>query len=924
MKTPPDEASSTPFGRLGRLVYRRRKYLIVAWIIVLVAVLPAIVTVGKSTSLQMGSAAGNQLESVKADDIISSQFKRTVPNSTLLIVIAAQNVSSKGTQDLVRGILDSIKSDASVSGLTQTADVYSPLYSTIASVNKGSYAALDGANSTSLLLLGVPALYLGAWQQAFASSHNATMADSTANRSAALTLRSANSTAYALYSSRVLTLFYSSWVASWTDPSTAALNVTARASFSAKAAADVYFRFSAPGARVFGGEVLKSITLSDFLSDTHSQAASRLERFAVEYVASTSSLSVPFVNATFSLGRTYDNSSMYALAGKMVSSPSRLGVDPGLSTLISSFVSPARDSTIISLGLNSSSDQNLLAIRAIARSALSSAGPSSGVQSIGVTGQDAISYDFGNSAQSDLAIILPVTIILLIVATGLFFRSVLTPFITLGTIGVALGISQVFIVLASTYVAKVDFTIPTILLTILVGVGTDYSVFVIARYREERVRGSSVQEAVETSVTWAGESIATSGATVIISFLALALTSVVFLRSLGFVVGLGVLVALAVALTLVPAIVGVVGGRAFWPTSGDRFSRYSASVLSKLEGKRGYFSRSGAFAVRRAKVLILLAIIVTVPAVYAYSTTTPTYDFLSAAPGNLESVSVSNHLASAFGSGRLFPTYVVVTFDRPLVAGQSFNSTEMGTVGAISGYVAMNQDVRNVSGPTRPFGNPVAYESLNASTAAGTRTFSSVLQQVGRDNKTALITVSFRIDPYDTAAISDAQTIRQFLHASFDSAPGVTGIYVGGSSGSILDTKNVFDSQFNSVVPIVAVGVALVLLAVLGSLFLPVFAVLSVLMSIVWTLGATRLIFQTYFNYQILFITPFFLFVTLLGLGMDYNIFILTRIREEATKGAASTPPSSGPSSRPAESSPRPRSSWPARWGPSCFPTTCC
>ena len=120
---------------------------------------------------------------------------------------------------------------------------------------------------------------------------------------------------------------------------------------------------------------------------------------------------------------------------------------------------------------------------------------------------------------------------------------------------------------------------------------------------------------------------------------------------------------------------------------------------------------------------------------------------------------------------------------------------------------------------------------------------------------------------------------------NFGSAAGVTSIYVGGSSGSILDTKTVFDSEFNSVVPIAAVGVAIVLLAVLGSLFLPVFAVFSVLMSIVWTLAATRLVFQTFFSYQILFITPFFLFVTLLGLGMDYNVFFLTRIREEATKG---------------------------------------
>jgi RND superfamily putative drug exporter len=450
---------------------------------------------------------------------------------------------------------------------------------------------------------------------------------------------------------------------------------------------------------------------------------------------------------------------------------------------------------------------------------------------------------------------------------------------------VALGISQVFIVLVGTYIAKVDFTVPTILLTILIGVGTDYSVFVVARYREERVKGATVQQAVETSVTWAGESIATSGATVVISFLALALTSVVFLQTIGYVVGLGVLVALLVALTLVPSIVSMVGGRAFWPNSGERFERYSMSVLSRLERKSGYFSRSGAFSVKQARMLIVLAIIVSVPAIYVYANTTPTYDFISAAPSSLESVAASNHLISAFGGGRLSPSYVVITFNKPVVVSHTFNSGEMATIGTVSSSIVASPYVRNVTGPTMPYGKPVDYNSINYSTPSGRQTFNAVTQSIGKDNKTVLVTLNFRSDPYSTVAISQAQSLRQNLHANFGTSQGVTGIFLGGASGSILDTKNVFDSQFNAVVPIVAVGVSLVLLVVLGSLFLPVFAVFSVLMSIVWTLAVTKVVFQQFYSYQILFIVPFFLFVTLLGLGMDYNIFILTRIREEATKG---------------------------------------
>ncbi len=869
---------SAPFRRLGSFVYRRRKVIIVAWIVALIAVVPLVVNEGKVTSLQLGAASGTELESVKAADLISAQFAKAVPNSTLLVVVTSDNVSSSGTQAFVQQLTSHLKADPDIHGLNQTIDVYSTLYAAIEGVNSATYSSQAGANGTTQLLFGVPALYFGAWQQAYAATLNVTTANGLAYAGTAKMLNSTDASA-------LLNLFYSAWNATWSNQYFAQEPPLARATVAASTADYQYVGLYGGGSKAFSYAVLKYFAFTSFLTDTKPAWDSRLTSFAVGYVSNSSGFSQRFVNSSHALGRVYDNSSLYALAGNVVWNPSDFGVGRALSTAITSLVSPARDTTLVTLNFNESSDQNIVALRAAISSVLPASDGAAGVQSALVTGEDAISYDFGNSAQQDLALILPVTIILLIVATGIFFRSLLTPFITLGTIGLALGISQVFIVLVGMFVAKVDFTVPTILLTILIGVGTDYSVFVIARYREERVKGAPVQDAIGTSVTWAGESIATSGATVIISFLALAVTSVVFLKTIGYVVGLGVLVALLVALTLVPAIVSMVGGHTFWPNSGDRFRRYSASALAKLENRRGYFSRSGSFAVKRAKVLILLAVVASGPALYVYATTTPTFDFISAAPTNLQSVAASNHLTDAFGGGKLFPSYVVMTFAQPIVEQHTFNEGEMATVRAAASGIAASSDVRNVTAPTMPYGQVVDYASINYSTASGRQTFDAMMRSVGADNRTVLLTINFGIDPYSTAAISDTQTLRQWLHANFDSAPGVTGLYFGGASGSILDTKNFFDSEFNAIVPTVAVGVALVLLVVLGSLFLPVFAVFSVLMSIIWTLAATTIVFQHFYSYQMLFLIPFFLFVALLGLGMDYNIFILTRIREEATKG---------------------------------------
>ena len=879
---------SSPFRRLGGFVYRRKKYIIILWILALVVASPAITAAGSVTSLQEGTATGSQLESVQASNLISSQFAKSVPNSTLLVVVSGSNVSSPATQEFVQALLSKVKSDQNIEGLVQTEDVYSKLYTALEGVDQYVGATYEDANETGQLLYGVPALYVGYWEQYYSSNQNASlsnlMAYASSNRSIAVGCRGNCSGEDP--SLQLLSLFNTSWSQTWSNSSTEGLNATARAGLASSAAGLEFIQnYSTPSSRPLELAVLRYFTIGEFLGPGAAPSASQLGAFSVEYAAQALSYSDTFVASAYSLGKVYTNSSLYALAGNIVWRPERYQLDPSLTDLVSSLVSPGRNITLISLGFNQSLNQDVLQVRADVKAALSSQPAGSGIGSVLVTGQDAITYDFGQSTESDLGLILPVTIALLIVATGLFFRSALTPFVTLGTIGVALGISQSFVLIVGTYVAKVDFTVPTVLLTVLIGVGTDYSVFVIARYREERVKGLPVQDAVETAVTWAGESIATSGATVIISFLALALTSIVFLRTMGMVVGLGVLLALAVALTLVPSVVGILGGRTFWPTSGERFLRYAASATAKLHRRSGYFSKSGSFAVRRAKYLIILALLATGPALYVYSTTTPTYDILSAAPSSLQSIAASNQLTSAFGAGTLYPTYVVVTFSSPLVASTSFNSSEMQTLESMSQYLASNPDVSNVTGPTRPFGAAVAYSDLNLTSAAGKREFSKILGSIGTNNATALITVDFKINPYDTPAIADAQAFRDHLHSSYSSAPGVTGIYLGGASGSILDTKNVFNSEFSFVVPAVAVGVALVLLFVLGSAFLPVFAVLSVLMSIVWTLAVTKILFQSAYNYQILFITPFFLFVVLLGLGMDYNVFILTRIREEATKG---------------------------------------
>ncbi len=696
-------------------------------------------------------------------------------------------------------------------------------------------------------------------------------------------LKDLDQDAYDDYTSHMLEYFDDAWVSRVPKspyPATSWVNQTA--SIAADIANAQFIPEYLSDGEDFAEQIAANLKLQDYLDANSDESNKKLEAITINYVANQSGLSEALVAGIWGMGENATETALQTLASQIVSNPDAYNVGEQFNQLIESFVSPSKDVTLISITFADSNDGNVPVIRDIIADLLED-NPAD-INSAQVTGTDALNYDFGVSTNEDLDLILPVTIVLLVVATGLFFRSIVTPIITLGTIGVGLGVSQIFPYLISTYISPVDYTVSTVLLTVLIGVGTDYSIFVIARHREERINGLPLFEAIKKSITWAGESIVTSGATVIISFFALAGTSMVMMQSMGIIVGLGVLVTLVASLTFAPALTAILGDRIFWPNSGARFERYAKAISAKNQRRGGYFAKSGAFSVKHGKAIILLAVLITVPAFYVYSTTTPTYDMLGAASNDLESISASNTMTDSFGGGRLMPTYVVVTFTHPILYNNgSFNEAEMATLQQLSQTIADHDGLQEVTGPTMPFGAPVDYTTINNDTDSAT--YSSMISAIGDDNSSALITVKFSVDPYSTEAMNYASDIRSQLHQEYDNAAGVSAIYLGGTTGGSLDTRTNFENQFNQILPIVAVGVGIVLFFVLGSLILPLFAILSVLMSIVWTLAVTILVFNAAYGFGLLFITPLILFVLLLGLGMDYNIFILTRIREEAAKG---------------------------------------
>jgi len=602
-----------------------------------------------------------------------------------------------------------------------------------------------------------------------------------------------------------------------------------------------------------------------------------------------------FLEDVYMLGPSPTSAEIEALADRVVSE-GRIGLYPidlpmGVRR---SFINDAQDTMLLIMTFQKDSNyresngeqpmvKNVEIVRDIADRY-----KTSGMQ-IYVTGDAPIIADLSGMADRDLALIEPVTIILVLVLMGLFFRAVLGPVVPLGCIAMALGLAQAVIIFIGTFVANVHFTVLTLVVAVLFGVGTDYSIFILARYREELLKGASYEEAMHTSISWAGESIATSGATVIISFSVLSLSSFSMLQTMGLVLGIVILIALFVALTLVPSIALLLKGRLFWPLTGERWERHRKNHAERRKAKGGsYFRKAAKFSTKNAVLVFAVALLISVPTTYLYFTGKTSYDFIGGMSEN-ESVEALDVMSESFGAGRISPTDIVIRFEDPVILENgSFDMTMMDTIENLSASIlSLDDNILQIIGPTRPNGELINYSNMSSLDEVDRIALTVQMKSmVGKDNRTVWLQAVFVEEPYTSRSLDTVHKIRAFLASYRSSDQNLAGsqIYVGGASAGMVDVDNIMSVEFNQMEAGVIIGVFIVLLIVLGSVILPAFAILSIGLSISWTLAATLLLFGEALSKPVLWLMPVVLFIILMGLGMDYNIFILTRIREEAQR----------------------------------------
>jgi putative drug exporter of the RND superfamily len=320
----------------------------------------------------------------------------------------------------------------------------------------------------------------------------------------------------------------------------------------------------------------------------------------------------------------------------------------------------------------------------------------------------------------------------------------------------------------------------------------------------------------------------------------------------------------------------------FWPNNKQRFKNHAKRILERREaGKRGYFYKAASFSVHHAKAIILVAVIISIPATYIYVTAETSFDFIGTMP-KVESITGMDAMTSGFGAGRIMPSTVVIAFDQPvLMQDGSYDESALQTIEEVSAALARKTIVHEVDGPTRPYGATVDYAQI---AKLSVNDQSKIREFIGQDNRTIRLTFVLNSQPTSKKAVDSVPDLRATVDTTL-SGKGVQEAYVGGSTAGMYDIMISMGGEFNQMEILVVIGIFIVLVIVLGSLILPAFALISIGLSISWSFAATFLIFQYWLGVPILWLIPLILFIMLMGLGMDYNIFILTRIREEVHNG---------------------------------------
>ncbi|MGW0283883.1 MMPL family transporter [Streptomyces sp. NPDC003236] len=453
-------------------------------------------------------------------------------------------------------------------------------------------------------------------------------------------------------------------------------------------------------------------------------------------------------------------------------------------------------------------------------------------------GSAAQALDQQDSSKRGQALIGIGTFVIILVTLLIIFRAPILAILPLILIGLVSAVANGLIAYATKlFDLQANSSISSILIVVLFGVGTDYFLFLMFRYRERLRAGDEPKQAMVNAVDRVGEAIASAAGAVIIAFLALVLSTLGFLKQMGPALAIAVAATLVAGLTLIPAVVSFIGPKVFWP-----------SKSWQREPENARFAALGRGVQRRPALAAGLSGLVLVVLSLGILNFNATFDLASGSmPKTKESMVAQDEMQRAYSAGAAAPTdvYLSSTDGKPL--DRAAFDAYASKLGAVDGVA----DAR--------------------------------MTQVNKAGTTADFTVTLKYEASTDKAIDAVGQVRDVAHAD---APDGTEALVGGMSSIYKDIDAAVNHDYRTVFPVAAILIMIILGLLLRSVVAPWYLMASVGLGFGATLGATVWIFQNGQGHSgLMFMLPVIMYLFVVAIGTDYNILMIARLREEAREG---------------------------------------
>jgi putative drug exporter of the RND superfamily len=443
-------------------------------------------------------------------------------------------------------------------------------------------------------------------------------------------------------------------------------------------------------------------------------------------------------------------------------------------------------------------------------------------------------------------VLLAVTAAVILLILVVVYRSPILPLLVLAVAGTALSLTNgAAYLLGRADLVTISGQTQGILDVLVLGAGTDYALLIVSRFREELRRREDTYEAMRVAWRASVWPVAASAGTVMVALACLSFSDLPSTRGLGPVAAIGIALALASMLLLLPAILALTGRAAFWP--------FRPAYGSEVRAGRGWAWAASLVGRRPRMVWAITALILAglaVGVVRLEANGIPrTESFLVTVDSLVGQEILSDHFPDESGA----PAVVITN------------------AGRLDAVVAAVTAVPGVSG-VRTYVDPL--ELFDARQAG--RPDPAPKQVDGRSQ----VSITLGVPAESPRAVEVVRELRRVVHG----IPGADA-RVGGQTASNLDAQTTSQRDRSVVIPLVLLAVFVILVLLLRAVVAPVLLITTVVLSYLATLGVSGIVFHDVLGFPGADSSfPLFAFVFLVALGVDYNIFLMTRVREEATR----------------------------------------